>query len=278
MIGQISMINSTKIWAKFLRNSKPEDNKYTRGHLLINGAPIDCTGATKLAAFAAARSGAGMVTVACDEKSLLVYSLAFQSIMAKPFDDIEFQNFIKNHKVRAVLLGPGNGVKAELKKRVAETLKKKELKTIIDADAISIFENDKELLLKNLHNNCILTPHEGEFKRIFSLTNSRVISAQNAANLSGSIIVLKGHHTIIASPDGRIVENKNAPVSLATAGSGDVLAGIIASLAAQNMPLFEAACAAVWIHGKAAQKITTGLIADDLPDLIPQIMKQFINA
>jgi len=274
--------NSPTLWKNLFPQVKPADNKYTRGHLLINGAPLDSTGATKLAAFAAARAGAGMVTVACEEEALPVYAASFQSIMAKPMDDGQFMDFMRERKISAILLGPGNRTTDAAKKRVLEVLKNKTMRTVLDADAISAFERDRNLLFNSLHPNCVLTPHEGEFKRLFSLKahpanvkqddSERVAAAVAAAKASNAIIVLKGNTTVIAAPDGRTVTNSNAPTNLATAGSGDVLAGIIAALFAQNMPCFEATCAGVWLHTEAAKLAGAGLIADDLPGLIPQVL------
>jgi NAD(P)H-hydrate epimerase len=267
--------NLPKLWIKSFLQPKSTDNKYTRGHLLINGGALDSVGATKLAAFAVARSGAWMVTVACDNISLPAYVSVFKSIMAKPMNDQDFFKFINKRKVRAVLMGPGNGISDPLKKRVLQLLKNKKLKVILDADAISVFRDDKKLLLKNLSDNCILTPHEGEFKRIFKLTDSRENSALIAAKESGAIIVLKGYETIVASPDGSVVINKNAPATLASAGTGDVLAGIIYGLAVQNRPLFSAAFAAVYLHSEIANIAGKGMIADDMPGILPRVLINF---
>lgn len=268
-------VNSPELWKSFLPVAQASDNKYTRGHLLINGAPLECTGATKLAAFAAARAGAGMVTVACDDESLLTYQAGFLSIMAKPIKESrEFYKYIDHRKVSAVLIGPGNGVNHDVTEKVLEVLQNKNLKIILDADAISVFENNKSALLEGLkaHGNCILTPHEGEFKRLFKLNEDRLQSAQDAAKISGAVVVLKGHETLIAAPDGRVAINKNAPATLATAGTGDVLAGIISGLFVQGMPAFEAACAGVYTHTKAANKLGKGMIAEDLIGVLLKVL------
>jgi hydroxyethylthiazole kinase-like uncharacterized protein yjeF len=241
-------LNSPELWQGYIRKPGLEDNKYTIGHVLINGSPIECTGATKLAAFASERAGAGMVTVACDRESLPVYASSFTSIMNKIIDqDKDFFNYIKSKKVKSVLLGPGNGLAKELRRRVQEVLKL-EIPCVIDADAISVFEDDPDELFEFTHENAVLTPHEGEFARIFNLSGSKVDRALKAAQIANCIFVLKGNDTVIAHPGGRAVINVNTSPDLAKAGSGDILAGIITSLLAQGTSTFEAACAGVWKH------------------------------
>lgn len=269
-------INTPDLWWHCFPWAQREGNKYDRGHAIIRGGEWHSTGAAKLAAYAALRVGAGLVSVACDARSLPIYAAMFQEVMTKLTETSDdFAKLINDPRVSAMLLGPGAGVTDYTKSCVIEALATRK-PTVLDADALTVFSESPEQLFEAAHASCILTPHEGEFARLFGkkTNNKTALSrALDAARISGTIIILKGSNTIIASPDERHIINTNAPAFLATAGSGDVLAGICTGLLAQTMPPFEAACAAVWLHGEAAHRFGAGLIAGDIADQLPAILQ-----
>ncbi|TAH34227.1 MAG: NAD(P)H-hydrate dehydratase [Alphaproteobacteria bacterium] len=270
--------NTPDLWIDRFRWPKADSHKYNRGYAIINGGDLGQTGAAKIAAYCALRVGAGVVSVACTPKSLPSYSASFQSIMTKLVKDRSaFSNLISDERITAVLLGPGNGVNARTKSFVIDALRQKK-SLVLDADALTVFSKAPNYLFKLIASPCILTPHEGEFLHLFGkfrfAKNDNIYRAQKAADESGAVIVLKGFHTVIAAPDGRFVVNTNATPFLATAGSGDALAGICTGLLAQGMPMFEAACAAVWIHADAASHFGPGLISEDIADLLPLVLRR----
>jgi ADP-dependent NAD(P)H-hydrate dehydratase / NAD(P)H-hydrate epimerase len=262
--------NHPCFWQLALPVLADDGHKYQRGHAFVFGG-YPMTGAARLAASAAARIGAGLTSIAVSEKTSYAYATAFMSIMIMPFkNDIDIDVLIADSRISGYLIGPGASVGESTQKLTLELLSiKKPL--VIDADAITSFREKPFLLFKAIDGPCVITPHEGEFKRIFSIEGDKLQRARKAAVLSGAVIVLKGRDTVIASPDGRAVINSNSPASLATAGTGDVLSGMILGLICQGMDPFLAACAAVWMHGAAANLFGIGLIADDLPNLLPKV-------
>lgn len=263
--------NSPAVWQKLLPWPTAESHKYSRGQVLVQGGSLGHTGAAKLVARAALRIGAGAVTVLCDQTSLPVYATSFQAIMTQ--DQSILGDLLNDHKVSAYAIGPGASVDEHTKQRVLVGLKSAK-PMVLDADAITVFKDNPSELFSALHSKAILTPHEGEFARLFpELKDGRLTKAVSAARKMNAIIVLKGAETVIAAPDGRRVANRTSSPFLATAGSGDVLTGIIAGLLAGKMPVFEAACAGVWLHGKAAQDFGAGLIAEDIPELLPSLLQ-----
>jgi hydroxyethylthiazole kinase-like uncharacterized protein yjeF len=243
-------------------------HKYERGHALVAGGGV-MTGAARLAARAAARVGAGLVTVASPESALPIYAAALTGVIVQPMKEPgDFAALLSDKRRNAALIGPGAGVGRETRDRTLAILGAGK-RAVLDADALTSFADQPAALFAAIAGDCVLTPHEGEFARLFDASGSKLGRACRAAKASGAVIVLKGADTVIATPDGRVAINENAPPELATAGSGDVLAGLVLGLLAQGMPAFEAASAAVWLHGDAARRFGTGLIAEDLIDMLP---------
>ncbi len=264
--------NSPELWHVALPRPNDADDKYTRGHALIYGGyPI--TGAARLAARAAARAGAGLTTVAVPLIALPIYAAALTSIMVRPLETPgQFDDMVNDHRATAFLIGPGAGVGEETRSRALAILATGRA-TLLDADALTSFQENPSALDLAITGPCVLTPHDGEFARLFDSSGDKLTRARRAAQRSGAIIVLKGGDTVIAAPDGRAIINTNAPPTLATAGAGDVLGGIILGLLAQGMEPFIAAAAGVWLHGAAASAFGPGLIAEDLPDLLPGVLR-----
>jgi len=269
--------NGPALWRAQLPLWRANTNKYIRGHaLLYGGYPM--TGAARMAARAAARSGAGLTTIAVPEHAFAIYAAALTSIMARPLTkDEDFAELLADPRYTAFSIGPGAGLSDATRARALAMLQTGK-PVVIDADAISVFASRADELFQAIRGACVMTPHEGEYKRIFDDTGDKLTRARWAARRSGAIIVLKGADTVVAAPDGRAVINSNAPATLATAGSGDVLGGFILGFLAQKMEAFPAAAAAVWLHGAAASEFGAGLIAEDLPDLLPSVLRSLGQA
>lgn len=270
--------NEPEIWRDEFPGPSACDHKYDKGHALIMSGDEWSTGAARLAARAALRVGAGLVTLASPTKALPVNAAHLTAIMMIPCDGPDdLSNILSDERKKAFLIGPAAGISDRTRKNVIAALKT-QASLVLDADALSVFENNPSELfvaIKTRQAATVLTPHEGEFRRLFpdiAQISSKLQRAQEAAAESGAIIVLKGADTIIADPNGTAVINENAPPFLATAGSGDVLAGIITGLLAQSMPAHAASCAGVWLHGEAAAMFGRGLIAEDLPELLPALL------
>lgn len=274
-IGAKAWENGPHLWS--IPKVGREAHKYSRGHVVVvSGGPLQ-TGATRLSALAALRAGAGAVTLTGGREALLVHAAQVTAIMLKPSDtDDEFRELVAG-KVDSVVIGPAAGVTDATRWRALAVLHAVPA-AVLDADAMTVFKDDPETLFQAIKARpdrpVVLTPHEGEFERLFGkLEGSKLERARVAAERSGAVIVYKGSDTVIAAPDGRAAINSNAPPGLGTAGSGDVLAGIAGSFLAQKMPGFEAAAAAAWVHGASAERFgRPGLISEDLPVLIPQVL------
>jgi hydroxyethylthiazole kinase-like uncharacterized protein yjeF len=275
--------NEPPLWlAKFPRPSAA-GHKYDRGHAVVVSGPMPSTGAAKLAARGALRAGAGLVTIASPADALAAHAAESVAVMVRQVDDADgLAAFLTDRRRNAVVLGPGGGVGDETRRQVAAALAS-EAAAVLDADALTSFAGEAATLAAAIAGHSeravVLTPHEGEFSRLFNEINnnpkllSKLEKARAAARFVGAVVLLKGADTVVAAPDGRASINAHAPPTLATAGSGDVLAGMIGGLLAQGMPAFEAASAAVWMHGDAALRFGPGLISEDLPDQVPAVLR-----
>jgi ADP-dependent NAD(P)H-hydrate dehydratase / NAD(P)H-hydrate epimerase len=275
--------NSPNLWGVRWPVPTVEGHKYGRGHAVVVSGGLSHTGAARLAAMAALRGGAGLVTVGSPRDALIVHAAANLAVMVRPVDTAaELDVMLADRRFNAVLLGPGAGVGSRTREMTLATLAG-ERAAVLDADALTSFADCSGLLFAALGTNrrAVLTPHAGEFHRLFdkplentSATASKLSATMAAARLCGAVVVHKGADTVIAAPDGRAAINANAPPWLATAGTGDVLAGLITGLLAQGMPPFEAAAAAVWIHGEAAHAAGPGLISEDLAPRFAEVYRR----
>jgi NAD(P)H-hydrate epimerase len=260
--------NVPALWRAALPVPRLDGHKYDRGHALVVGGALS-TGAARLAARAALRLGAGLVTVVAPAAALPVYAAALEAVMVAPLED--YDRLLSDGRRNALLIGPGCGVGEATATRTLAALAAGKV-CVLDADALTSFAPDPERLFRAIGGPTVLTPHEGEFARLFGAEGDKLARARAAARQSGAVVVLKGGDTVVAAPDGRAVINTNAPAWLATAGSGDVLAGFVLGLLAQGMAPFEAAAAAVWLHGEVAARFGPGLIAEDLPGGVPAVL------
>ncbi|KQO80802.1 bifunctional ADP-dependent NAD(P)H-hydrate dehydratase/NAD(P)H-hydrate epimerase [Rhizobium sp. Leaf262] len=261
--------NHSSLWMSAFPKADEDTHKFKRGHLTVFSGPSHATGAARMTAMAGFRAGAGIVTVAAPHEALGVISATLTAVMVSGIEsDEELEAWAGDKRHATYVLGPGFG-NLEKARRFVSLLKDKAL--VLDADGITAFKHEPQRLFDLFAADAprILTPHEGEFGRLFpdiaaDDNLSKIEKAQAAAALSNAVVVYKGADTVIAAPDGRALVNTNAPPYLATAGSGDVLAGIAGGFLAQQVPAFEAAAAAVWLHGETAQRLGPGLTAEDL--------------
>lgn len=274
--------NTPSLWQPNWPTPKIDGHKFTRGHVVALSGPLSKTGAARLAAMAALRAGAGLVTIASSSSAMLVNANHLTAIMlAKVNTAQDFAAILNDTRMNSTVIGPGCGVGQGTADKTCAALAAG-CACVLDADALTSFVDDRGLLVEAISADpsrpVVFTPHSGEFARLFpELTgHDKLEQARAAAQIVGGTVVLKGADTIIAAANGRAAINTNAPPWLATAGSGDVLAGFIAGLLAQGMPGFEAAAMGVWLHGEAGSRAGIGLIAEDLPAQIPAILRQLI--
>lgn len=271
--------NGPELWLPRFPWPSAASHKHARGRLIVISGDAWSTGAARLSARAGLRIGAGLVTLYATQEALGSNAAHLEAVMLKPFDtDQDLEQAAD--QADAAVIGPAAGVNETTLLNVL-ALARTGAALVLDADAITVFRDDPEELFSVLDRDDILTPHPGEFERLFpglmKSTPERITAARRAAEKAGAVVLLKGADTVIAAPDGRAAVNVNGSPWLATAGSGDVLAGFIGGLVAQGMESFEAACAAAWIHAEAAELHGPGLISEDLPGLAPTVLRRLYD-
>jgi NAD(P)H-hydrate epimerase len=277
--------NHPNLWRPSFPQPGVEAHKYQRGHTLVLSGDAAHTGAARLAARGALRAGSGLVTLASPTEALGVNAAHLTAIMLRPCDwPSDLQGILADQRFSAIALGPALEVGSGTQELVRVALRAGRA-AVLDADALTSFQGEATLLFEEIaaqDRPVVLTPHEGEFARLYEgdallEAPSKLERARLAAALGHSVMVLKGPDTVIAAPDGRAAINENGTPYLATAGSGDVLSGLIAGLLAQGLPGFEAACAGVWLHAQAGRRFGPGLIAEDLPEMLPEVLRDLVG-
>jgi hydroxyethylthiazole kinase-like uncharacterized protein yjeF len=280
--------NVPDTWQPLFPVPRIDGHKYARGHAVVVSGEMASTGAARLAARGALRAGAGLVTVASPREALAINAAALTAVMVRAVDTpIEFAEFLGDRRFNACVIGPGAGI-GERTRDFVHTALSAQKHLVLDADALTSFAEAPDRLFESVKASAgpqvVLTPHEGEFPRLFSdISNkhpgrSKLERVRDAAQRSGAVVLIKGADTVVAAPDGRATIASNAPPWLATAGAGDVLAGIIAAMLAQGVPAFEAASIGVWMHGEGAREAGPGLIAEDLPEVMPAVFRRLYDA
>jgi NAD(P)H-hydrate epimerase len=276
-LGVNTWENAPGLWREDFPWPETETHKHRRGRLAILCGPPLATGAARLAIAGGRRAGAGFTTLFGSESALRVAAQHETGAVLKPVGrGVEMADAIHSFGAHAAILGPGAGVNPATRDCVLALLAEGPA-LVLDADALTVFANAPDALFAALRPDCVLTPHEGEFARLFpdlgAGSGSKIDRARSAAARANCVVLLKGPDTVIAAPDGRAAVNTETSPFLASAGTGDVLAGIVGGLLAQAMPAFEAACAGAFLHGRAARAIGPGLIAEDLPGALPAILR-----
>jgi hydroxyethylthiazole kinase-like uncharacterized protein yjeF len=266
--------NGPALWQDRLPWPRTDTYKTERGRMVVVSGPAWSTGAARLSARAGLRAGAGLVTLLSPPDALAVNAAHLEAVMLKPFEG-DGELHLAADDADVAVIGPAAGVGAHTRANLM-ALARTGAALVVDADALTSFRETPQALFSALDRDDVLTPHPGEFARVFpgllKDAPERITAARQAAERAGAVVLLKGADTVVAASDGRAVVNTNAVPWLATAGSGDVLAGIIAGLIAQGMDSFEAACAGAWMHGEAGRGFGPGLISEDLPDRLPAVL------
>lgn len=283
-IGIATFENVPPLWQSAFPIPRLDGHKYSRGHVLVASGEMTTTGAARLSARGALRAGAGLVTVAAPRGALAANAAALTAIMVRPaYNAMQFAGLLADERFNVCVIGPGCGVGARTRD-LALTAIGAGRSVVLDADALTSFADEPQLLFGAIaaaaNGKVVLTPHEGEFRRLFGAAADGVSKpdrACKAAAVSGATVVLKGADTVIAARDGQAAISANAPPWLATAGSGDVLAGMIAAMLAQGVAAFEAAAIGVWMHGEAGVEAGPGLIAEDLPEVLPAVFRRLYD-
>ena len=284
-LGVDAWANVPALWRASIRPPAVGGHKFGRGHVLVRAGGPSTGGAARLAASAALGCGAGLVTLACPGSATLVNAAHLDAVMLARADDVDaWRALLGDARVGTLLLGPGNGSDAATADAVIASLGAGR-DCVLDADALTAHAAEPTALfdaIRAASGSAVLTPHEGEFARLFGTAEaagavggpSKLHRARAAARLSGATVVLKGPDTVVAAPDGRASVGVNAPPWLATAGSGDVLAGTVAALLAQGTPAFEAASAAVWLHGDAGARLGWPTTAEALAPAVGDALRR----
>ena len=274
--------NRPELWLRAFPWPRAEGHKYARGHAVVVSGPVYSTGAARLGARGALRIGAGLVTIASPRDAIAVNAAQLTAIMVREADDARgLTSLLADARKNAVLIGPGIGVGERTRAMVLAALASKAA-VVLDADALTSFAEDPGPLFAAISSRTapvVLTPHDGEFARLFGdiPSTSKLERARVASSRSGAVLALKGSDTVVAAPDGIASINATTSPWLATAGTGDVLAGMVLGLLAQGMPGFAGASAAVWLHGAAACAFGPGLIAEDLPEMLPEVLRELLT-
>ncbi|MGQ0443832.1 MAG: NAD(P)H-hydrate dehydratase [Beijerinckiaceae bacterium] len=313
-IAPKTFANCPAVWRQTFPIPSVDGHKYTRGHAVVLSGGLAHTGAARLAARGALRAGAGLVTIATPREALCAHAAALTAIMTRVCDNADdLASLLADRRKNTLVMGPGLGAGEKTRALVRAALTEvgetgAPARAVLDADALTSFEDDAfglAHMIRARGGRVVLTPHDGEYARLFGRaclngqsqwfgldmreqvllshfdglrSKSKLDRARSAAALSGAVVVMKGPDTVVADPQGLAAIAEDLPPWLATAGSGDVLAGIAGGLLAQSMPLFEAASAAVWLHGAAARHFGPGLVAEDIPENLPPVLRGLLAA